>query len=354
MTNGINSVVRLESKSGAENRTVYQDIQIWLNGLGNNSKNTERNYRAHIRGFFKFMVGKDLNELEGKDLRFMGSDIQQYVNYLYQEKKSSASTIETKLRAVKSLFKYLKEKYSEINLDAFNSYVKIKGEPVHKGELSWEEIDEMILRVRKQYKGIQKALLIELAVKTSIRLSALLGLRWKDFEKINGVYKITVIDKGKRVCETAITKEFYDRLCCLKDRNKDSDDSSDSDDNRVFTLHQVTVYKMMRKLIEEMKLQGRNIGFHSFKGRGINDVALMTGGNIIQMQKQGHYASPNTTMKWYVKSEDDPSKYPCLWIGKELDLKVFDEMEKDDLIRLIKRADRGTQMKLLGLVGDKW
>ncbi len=339
-TSASKNVVRLGQ---AGQSSVYNKICTYLNDF--KSANTRKSYEKNYKQFFKYMHNKELHELQESDLRFKLDEVMEYRNFLkglYQN-----SSINHKIASLKALMDYLRsieldvwpEAFALKRLDEFDSQTY--------GVLEWHEVEEMIERVKTHRNGLVKSLLIELAVKTSLRLKALLELKWSNFERVNGVYRIVIVDKGK-LNESSVEAEFYERLLQIKQLGaKDTASTANKKDtDRLFTMDVKTCDRMIQRLREEMQIAPeRNIVFHSLKKTGVDYVYNITDGDIMATAQQGNH-SMYTAMKSYIKKQRDPSKFGSLLVGKEVDLGVLSILSKEELIGLVKSCDKMTQLKI--------
>ncbi len=337
---------------------IHNDITIFLQD-NRKALNTRKSYQADIKEFFSFTRNKQINQLTHNDLQnYRHSEIMQYRDYLNQ-KHAKTTTVNRKIRSVKSLFNFLKANEYNVNPEIFNNITLKQNNTESHATLNWEEVQQVIqyiltennLNARKPnpyrpkkeqaYHRIEKALFIELAVKTSIRKDALINLCWKDFRKENGVVAIKVIDKGE-VHEKSIWTEFYERL----EANLKTPQTTDN--CKVFNyVSKKIIQIMMKDIINHFKWNNKNICFHSFKKAGINEVYLMSNKDILAMQKQGNHKDPKTTINYYMQRENDPSKYSSLLVGEDIDLEFIAQLNKRKILKAIHACDRGTQIALL-------
>lgn len=327
-------------------KKVKKSIDGFLNEC--KSENTRKNYIIDIKQFFNYMSNKDMEQLVERDLYFNRSDISNYRKHL-TEVYNSNTTINRKIFTLSKLFKYLEIEGFDVNPRIFE-IEKLNENFRSTGMLYPQEIDIMIEEVKKTRKGMEKAFLIELAFKTSLRLNALEALEWTDFRKSNGVYIIEVMDKGKKNIKP-IEAELFDRLCELKKLKY----RENKQDNLVFTLDRSTIFRMINDLVEKLNLDplgNRNIGFHSIKKAGIMEVGNITGGDIGEMAQQGNH-SEQTMLKYYYEYKQNPAACASLQIGKEIDLSKLEELSKEELIEVIKSSDRISQMGLLRVLNKK-
>lgn len=318
-----------------ENKKVYKSINMFLINKKLKSENTERSYRKNIKEFFEFLRSKQLEELEPSDLHLSLEEVMEYQQWL-TESLSSAS-VNQRISTLKSLYKFLSSEY-DVNRNVFNNIDNLEMDSKSYGKLYWEEIEEMMRRVKNTRKGSEKALLIEMAVKTSFRLSLLLDLQWSDFHKENGMYLIRIKDKGT-IREGAIRKEDYKRLeSALKGQYG----------NSVFGISKNTINRMIQWLVEEMKIpKYRNIKFHSLKKSGFEEVYQATDDYFKSIRQHGNYKTVATNIKYYNEMEQDPDKRTCLMIGKKIDVSPLHDLSKEEMIELIEDLDRVTQLRIM-------
>ena len=221
---------------------IYNDIRLFLQSAKDKSKNTAKSYETDIKQFFSYARNKDMNTLATEDLNVKHKEVIAYRLYLKDTGLANA-TINRKIASLKSLYKFLNANDYPVNPNAFSLDNLSTHESSSYGILAWEEIEQMIKLVREQHKGLEKSLLIEMAVKTSIRKDALLNIKWDDIKETPGkdIYEITTTDKGQKHSKS-ICKEFYDRLITIKKND------------RVFTLSKTTIKDMMQKLCQDMNI----------------------------------------------------------------------------------------------------
>lgn len=322
-------------------KTVYNAINLFLQTKGLRSENTSVAYEIDIRQFFRVTRGMELEELTWNEIEFEHTEVVQYQMHLVNSGLSN-STINRKMTSVHSLFKFLKRDHQDINVDAFKVDKLSESRKNSYGVLTLDECWQMIELVKKQYKGEEKALLIELAMATSIRKEALLSLKWEDitYNKQYNVWVVNVIDKGDKKDEKPIPDELYQKLLVLKHHRKASD-------GYVFHLDSKTPDAMMEVLCKEMGIpEERNIVFHSIKKITIN-YSLDVLKDVKKATEQGNHASMDTMYKYYAKKEKDFANMPGLMIYQQPNEDALENMSKEDLLVLIKSTSAGTKYEIL-------
>jgi len=326
---------------GLRRDDVYSCIQKFV-GKKSFSHNTKIAYQRYIAEFYMWHCNKHISELDEVDVKVTLKDLELYQEFL-TDRYGNAS-VNQKMACLKSLYDSLRGYGCDVEPEAFVNLERLNEHSSKScGLLTWDEVEALIALAINTRKGLEKALLIELAAKTGFRLNALLELRWNNFVRINGVYEVRTVDKDKMHVKS-IHGEFYDRLSVLKKEGC-------TDSSKVFGLNTKTCARMMRELCEQLGIsKDRNITFHSLKKCSMEEVKMMTG-DLLRAAHQGNH-SPYTTLKYYLKNQNsDPSKFDCLLIGNKIDLSVLDGLSREELLKLIKSADRATQIKLVGIIG---
>lgn len=321
--------------------SVFSMINTFLRRKRQDSIKTAQEYERDIRDFFKFMTGKEIENLFESDLQFTLDDVTNY--QLYLKDRYSSSTVNRKLSSVRALYKRFSANGLDVNPDVFNVEAFKTSDSESYGSLTWGEVKEMIERVKSHRNGIIKSLVIELAVVTAFRIESLLSLTWGNFSKKDGVWVVSVIGKGQKLDEKAIRDDLYERLRehCGKEK--------------LFDVTARTMRNTINKLCKEMNIpEERNISFHSLKKSSLHEAYLLSGGDLMTIKQHGCHSSAQTTMDYYLKFKKDYSEMISLQIGQELDMSILNQLSKEELIDVIMSCDRGTQMKILNKVKDGW
>lgn len=322
--------------------SVYDDIMTFLNDIGNYSINTKLAYQKDIEDFFRIVRGKDLKHLTVEDLDVKYSEVKNYRQYLIDSGKYSNATINRKIDALRSLYRELKKDRQELNPEVFD-LKRLKEVNNSYGILSPEEAEQMAelaLTTEKRYKK-EKYLLIHTAIRTTLRLNALLSLRWKDiYQDPNDSdrYIVQAIDKGGELVKRPITKEFYNKL--LEIKKEDS-----NDDDKIFDISPKYVNQMIRRLAQKMGIpKERNITFHSLRKVGINFVYNVTG-DIRAAAKQAGHKNFNTTDK-YVEKDGDYMYMAGILMDQDICLDKLNTLTKEQIIDLIKQCSIKTKYEI--------
>lgn len=330
--NAKNNVVQFNTD---EDVNVWNCIQTFLNRVEQNSKNTRATYERAIRNFFLTMRGKELEDLVDKDLIFTKPQIETYQVNLRNQFKST--TVNNRISALKKCYSKLEEYGFEVSpswfdLDRYDEHDKESYDP-----MTHEEIILAINLLSKTRKGFEKGLLLRVAYATAFRKQAILNLKWTDIVNRDGQWLLKALDKGNKWDYKKISDDLYDELMKQKEL---------VGGEKIFKLTNKTINRMMNDIRENIDFGERNITFHSLKKSSINEVALITNYDLKAMQRQGNHANANTTLNDYMKNKsiDD---LVIVDINNEAPVDKLEDLNKDELLKLIGLADRSTQIKLL-------
>jgi integrase len=334
-------------------KSVHNSINSFLNEKGDSSSNTRMAYEKDIKNFFMTMLSKELSQLTPDDLRFEKPDIINYRTYLKEMKKADGvspkyknSSINRFIDSVRSLFIELRSNgYSEyIDEFAFNFKNLPENDSKTAGDLTEEEFNLMVKKALTLENGLMKSLLIGLAARTSIRLSALLKLTWKDITRINhgeweGRWLVNVVDKGNKEDEKPIEDVFYEQLLDIQVDGQD----------KIFSISDTAVNRFIKRLCEMIGIdEERNITFHSLKGYGANTV-IDNGGSMEDAKRQCNHVSIATTSKYYMRRVKDYSKYAGIIMDSKFDTTPLEELDKEQLLSLIKATSTRTQRDIMAV-----
>ncbi|WP_170163392.1 tyrosine-type recombinase/integrase [Brevibacillus gelatini] len=316
---------------------VYNDIQTFFSEELK-TDNTRRAYRTDIEYFFQYMRNKHLNQLHLTDLWFEYKDVLRYRNHL-RNKLGKKSSVNRKISSLRKLYKYLAKNNYNVNAHAFEVDDLDTDDTDSSGVLSVHEVETMIQLVKELPNGEEKSIFIDLAYSTSIRVSALLSLKWKQIKFIkNGQWEIRLKDKGKENVK-GIPDELYQMLLMLKRDN----------DERVFTMSYTTVYDTIKELCAKMGIpEHRNITPHSLK-KVLIDWTVETTKDVKLAAWQGNH-SLDVMYKHYLSKNVDYENTPAFMVRKKNDLSPIEVLSREELIELIKRSSRAAQNELLSLL----
>jgi integrase len=322
-----------------EQTSVLDAIQVFLDRKAQNSENTRATYERAIRNFFLEMRGKTLEELTAEDLVFSHQAVEGYQTELL--KKFKRGTVNNRIAALKSCYKKLESygfavRASWFDLDKNEEWDKEPSDP-----MKHEEIVQAIKLVLDTREGKQKALLIRLAYATAFRKESILQIKKTDLIERNGIWFVKVLGKGNKWDYKKISSDLRTEL---------EERIAESKNDKVFTLTPKTVNRMMNYIRENIDFGDRKITFHSLKKSSIEEVALITNNDLNAMQTHGSHRSVLTTLNDYTakKKLDD---LIVVDIHYKVPVEEFDNLSHEQLLELVKSADRNVQVKLLQKLG---
>lgn len=167
---------------------LINDFLNYLDNEKNYSSHTLKNYHHDLNVFFKFIKNKKIVNIEYNDIR-------NYLSYLY-EINYSKTTIARHISTLRSFFKYLyQEKIIKDNPMVLVSNPKLdKKLPKF---LNYKEM-EMILNIpdSKTVIGLRDGLILEMLYSTGLRVSELANIKIKDINFSE--QKIKILGKGNK------------------------------------------------------------------------------------------------------------------------------------------------------------
>ena len=254
-----------------------QLIGLWLHGR---SQHTQRAYQKDITDFFQFVETPLRNITLGQ--------LQSYTDYL-QGKELSPASIKRKLASVKSLFTFA----HKIGYLIFDVGKPLKTPPckdkLAERILSEEEVQTIIGSVKNK----RNRLIIKTLYYTSIRVSELASLTWKNLQPRSEGGQLTVLGKGGKTNTVLIPAHLWNELLTLG--------TSISDDNPVFMsrngkhLHPGHIRKTVKKIA--LKAIGKGATPHFYRHSSASH-AILNGCPLHLIQKQLNHSSLATSGKY--------------------------------------------------------
>lgn len=333
----LGNVLQMNAKQ--DNKNVYGTIHTFLLRKGQNSKNTRDTYERAISDFFKTMRNLELNQLVEEDLIFTKKQIVSYQVAL--KEKYKGATVNNAITAIRECYKRLEDDGFAVDTKWFNLERYDEHDSESYDTLTHEEVCAVIGLVSKTRKGSEKALLVRLAYATAFRKQSLLDLKWSSIVNINDIWYLKTIGKGNKLSHKKLSKD----LCLALEAHK-----VNSKGEKIFELTKTTVNKMMNYIRENMDFGDRNIVFHSLKKASVNEVNIISGGDIKAMQAHGDHADAKTTLNDYL-AKKNMEELVMVDTNTIIPVEKFDEMSKEEVVNLIKSMDRSTIIRLLQKAG---
>ena len=215
---------------------LFKDfLTVYLPVIRKKSNNTVVSYRIAINLYLTF-IQESKNKLLGDVLAtdFNQKDIQGFIDWLANVRKSEASTINQRLSHIRGFCKYMMKNdfisYAELN--DISEIAEITD--MRKNEFVYLTIEDMKLVLKQpdlsKKNGLRDKFYIALLYDSGSRNQEILDLKVKDFVITkNGEANLHIIGKGNKYRITPITKDvvklFYN-YCRLYHPNMDNDKES--------------------------------------------------------------------------------------------------------------------------------
>lgn len=309
---------------------IYEQIQMFLRKKSIKSERTSISYEKGIRDFFKIVrPGTTLETLTREDIQLTLDDYDRYILESLDTEKFANSTINQKVQAVRSLMNYLHAKKldgkSIVEDISYTSQIEILPE---NGD-GWDvlTIDEVLkmaelARTTESHKKDIKYYFILFALDTCLRKSAILRLKWSDFEVKDTYVLVKAIDKGNKEFRPKISKEFYEQILTLKKFGND----------KPFQISLDAINDTMKRLRSQMDFGERRIVFHSIRKAGITFHYRVTSDPLSTMKAANH-SDFNTTVKYL-----DDNEYGAIGAvssSNTLDMELFKSVPHEVLVKII-------------------
>ena len=283
-------------------------IEEFLKVKGKRAYNTEKTYRSSLNQVFKDILGnKNYDFITAKNIEYdLRSDVLfEYFDALYDAEKEDGSrmyanqTINNRQSAIKSLITYLKTK--KINGENLIKYDLDDLKVIESLKNIGEEIEMIPFDLAMNYidyfgeeeRGLEKSLIIELAIDSALRASELLKVEWSNFSPVEDgvIMKSHGYNKGKGNEEwiDKISFELYNKLLQLKNIGNT---------DKLFTLTYKQLVGMMDRGNEILNKTELKYSFHSFKKLAVTMCYLNNGNCIDSAMKKARHKNVNTTMRY--------------------------------------------------------
>jgi site-specific recombinase XerD len=331
-------------------------IEAYLSTLKN--ANTIRAYRKSITDFFVFTYGEIT--LTSSMLVIDPVKAMAYSNYckqLLDEDKIKSSTFNTKIKGIKQFYDWLigqttlnTKNIKLFNINPFTTVKQIAENDAEGSEpLTPNEIRIMLETPFGESEHIQtrNVLLLEIAISTGIRNSALLGIKREDIKYVNGNWIIDTIDKENKKALKPINNyakellEWYDIDLKLRGLNNNG---------TVFNIHPHSANRIIKEWAKSVNID-KKITFHSLRTTTAVQIYHMSNDNLGKAQLALNHSHSATTCKYIVKEDKiNGDTENIVEIIKDADNKFndyIDGLDKNELISILKELDDNTKFQIL-------
>lgn len=338
---GLENVVKLHSSE------VYDQIELFLRVKKSkgNSEDTWTAYNRDINEFFGYK-GKKTCHLTIDDLQLHMDDLVRYQLHL-GDSGFAPSSINRKISTIKQLYKKFYNAGFVKDLIAFNAIERLKQFDNSYGVLTVDEVFSMAdlimeTKLRGKDRRLSKRNVILMSLDTCLRKSAILNIKWSDFNINGDMVEFTAKDKNG-VYNKQIKRSFYNQLLAMREFEGDTTDY-------VFNLHENTVDNMMGWLREEMELpESRNIVFHSIRKAGVTFQYRISNDILQAMESAGH-KNVNTT-QIYLKSRSY-GNLGAVSNSIDEDMNLFRMLSHEDLLKSIDSLPTAEKMILISKIKE--
>ncbi|MEK4122042.1 tyrosine-type recombinase/integrase [Lysinibacillus sp. FSL K6-0102] len=327
---------------------IGDHIEAFLNEYKSNSIHSYKSYKSSLNKLFKDTLDKgDFKFITVSDIEGMTVHVlKEYFNTLHEEvnsedePKHKNSTINKHISVIKKFIEFLAA-WDIISYDV-NKLSLLKFFPDTREEIEMIPFDlamKYSTYFRGEDQGLEKQLIIKLAIETALRATELLELKWSNFTVVEDgvIMKSHGSKKGKGNKEwiDKINKELYEELLQLK---------SLGNENKLFTLTYKQLTGMMDRGNELLNDTGVKYSFHSFKKLAVTMCYLNNNNCIDTAMKKARHSNVNTTMRYLrltnlnvtgiisakLNTEDEVYKT----VSHELLLEALSEMRPEMLLLL--------------------
>lgn len=331
---------------------IYKEINEFLRDLSYKSVNTSNAYKKGIERFFTIVKDKPLHFLTIEDVQINFKDLQYFVAQLkeYTDEKGNQlgnKTINHHLTAIAELIRYLHEVEIIDDIRCVSSLKRLR-QPEQDNEHGVLEVHELFdlldwIEEYEKEKVLEKFMFVVISADTMLRKSAVLNLKWNDFEVRDDHVIIRAIDKGNKDFRKLISHETYEKLLKLKE------DGSD----KVFNLSSSTLQVMLNRFKKHFNIpDSRRIVIHSIRKCAAEELFSETSGDIMAVRDALGHTHVNTSQKYLNKDKSsvmgmfsrgldyDKELYKNEKISYEMLIEAIDELSDREKLLLNKKIEK--------------
>lgn len=310
---------------------VYTDIQAFFDEY--ESEKTKKEYLRDIQEFFRYIHGKELNDLILNDITNVSNGqpmakkhVISYRKHLMN--KNSEGTVNRKITSIRSLYKFLQGEGYPLNYLIF-ALRALKYNPDSYGVLTKEQVESMAELALSETYGEQLHALIYLSAVTSIRITALLSLTWGNIKKDSGsrFYTVNTVDKRKKAVIKPFEEELYLKMVAIKKSEKLFED-----------LKVDYVNAAIGKLAKALEINER-IVTHSLR-KTAPAHEMRTTGDVRRGMEQSNHKSVQTFIDSYTDKKVNFAELAGIKMFRKIDESVFENVSKEDILMKLKEMNK--------------
>lgn len=320
---------------------IHTDIILFLEDKKRGSEKTAKFYKRHIDEFLSF-VNLGNNYIVIDDLMSIKhKDVLHYVKYL-EDKSNKSSTIDSKLAAMKSLWKFLSKDYGCVLNPSIFDVTLQKQKSVSHPEFTTEEFDLFLEFCKtQQCKAIEKYLYFKMLYITGLRKQAVLNMKWSNISKVEDItgeqiWVVQVRDKGGKYEEVPISNEFYEELIGIKGKS-----------SIIFNINEKTLYKTIDQFKKHYAIE-KKLTIHSIKATSLTEAWRRTK-DVKLVQEQGHHSTSSITMEKYVRNGHSLKKKMSYKMDRKINIDSLENLSKEELLSIIEKSTDSIKRELLNI-----
>lgn len=268
------------------------------------SEKTIKSYKVDLRDFFD-ATKKEYDEIKKEDIYKYIEDI---------KKKFKHNTVQRKVSAVKSFFKFLYVN-KNIKKDPSNTIKSLQKEKRLPEVLSEDDFNKILDTFNHEPKNIRNKLILKLLIASGARISEIINLKVGDISDNNYEY-IRVFGKGSKYRYIPIYNSLANEIKEYVQKNRDFLKKSEKDYKLFPKLRREQFYTTLR---EHAKMCGieKRVYPHIIR-HSIATILLKNGADIRMVQELLGHASISTTQIYtHVEKSKLKSVYDNISLGDD-------------------------------------
>lgn len=268
------------------------------------SEKTIKSYKVDLRDFFD-ATKKEYDEIKKEDIYKYIEDI---------KKKFKHNTVQRKVSAVKSFFKFLYVN-KNIKKDPSNTIKSLQKEKRLPEVLNEDDFNKILDTFNHEPKNIRNKLILKLLIASGARISEILNLKVGDISDNNYEY-IRVFGKGSKYRYIPIYNSLANEIKEYVQNNRDFLKKSEKDYKLFPNLRREQFYTTLR---EHAKMCGieKRVYPHIIR-HSIATILLKNGADIRMVQELLGHASISTTQIYtHVEKSKLKSVYDNISLGDD-------------------------------------
>lgn len=268
------------------------------------SEKTIKSYKVDLRDFFD-ATKKEYDEIKKEDIYKYIEDI---------KKKFKHNTVQRKVSAVKSFFKFLYVN-KNIKKDPSNTIKSLQKEKRLPEVLSEDDFNKILDTFNHEPKNIRNKLILKLLIASGARISEIINLKVGDISDNNYEY-IRVFGKGSKYRYIPIYNSLANEIKEYVQNNRDFLKKSEKDYKLFPKLRREQFYTTLR---EHAKMCGieKRVYPHIIR-HSIATILLKNGADIRMVQELlGHAIISTTQIYTHVEKSKLKSVYDNISLGDD-------------------------------------